>query len=85
MITPSQVNRLDWCGRTQRSATELRDAAIVEAIASGATLREVGDAVGMTHSGVASIVKRHQTDDANEDASHGNAIREDGQWRFGTR
>jgi hypothetical protein len=41
-----------------RSVTEQRDQAIAEAVASGASLRVVAEAAGMSHGGIARVVKR---------------------------
>lgn len=46
-------------GRKQTDATAERDRLIREAIAAGGSLREVADAVGMSHMAVRYIVKKH--------------------------
>lgn len=45
-------------GEAQRAATERRDEAVRQAVAAGGSLREVGGAVGLSHAGVAKIVRR---------------------------
>jgi DNA-directed RNA polymerase specialized sigma subunit len=45
-------------GANVRKATELRDQAICEAVAAGGSLREVAEAVGLSHMGVSQIVRR---------------------------
>lgn len=47
-------------GEEQRRATTIRDQAIADAVAKGASLREVADAVGLSHMGVQAIVRRHK-------------------------
>lgn len=46
-------------GRKQTDATAERDRLIREAIAAGGSLREVADAVGMSHMAVRYIVKKN--------------------------
>lgn len=41
-----------------REATAERDRLVREAAAQGASLRELGDAIGMTHTGVRRILQR---------------------------
>lgn len=48
-------------GAAQRKATDRRNAAIRQAVADGASLREVADAVGLSHSAVARIVKKNDS------------------------
>lgn len=45
-------------GTNARKATELRNQAIRDAHAAGMSLRAIADAVGLSHSAVAKIVKR---------------------------
>ena len=45
-------------GAKQREWTDKRDQAIVQAHRDGMSLREVADAVGLSHMGVQAIVKR---------------------------
>jgi len=48
-----------WAGKA-RVATAMRDEAIRQMSAEGASLRAVGVAAGLTHAGVARILKRGQ-------------------------
>jgi len=57
-LTTIGTRNLAHYGRKQREWTEKRDAAIVEAVSNGASLREVGEAVGLSHSGVQRILAR---------------------------
>lgn len=57
-IDPPLQRRLVRFARQARDWTVARDKAVVEAVAAGASLREVATLVGLTHAGVARIVKR---------------------------
>ena len=49
-------------GAKQREWTDKRDAAIVEAHADGLSLRQIADAVGLSHTGVRRIVERPRSE-----------------------
>ena len=49
------------CGNKTREWTDKRDAAICAAHAEGMSLRDIADAVGLSHTGVAKIVRRNST------------------------
>jgi transposase len=55
-VTPD-LDAVAYAAQARRS-TEKRDRAIASAVASGASLREVGKAAGMSHAGVARVVER---------------------------
>ena len=57
-LPPDNHKRLARHGATQRKATDRRNEAIRQAVSDGASLREVADAVGLSHSAVARIVKK---------------------------
>lgn len=57
-IEPDTVRDLTRIGAKQREWTDKRNAAIVQARRDGASLREIGEAVGLSHSAVARIVKK---------------------------
>ena len=61
-IDPKTRTILARRGEDQRRSTRIRDAAIVQAVNDGASLREVGDAVGMSHMGVRRIVKNESAE-----------------------
>lgn len=54
----------DHVGEARRAASKVRDwtarrdDAITEAVAAGASLRDLGDATGLSHTAVADIAKR---------------------------
>lgn len=54
----TDLAHLTKLGERVRIATEARDAAIRNAAAAGASLRAIGDAVGLSHTGVAKIIAR---------------------------
>ena len=54
-VTASQVERL---AAKAREATARRDEAIRAMVAQGASLREVAQAAGLSHTGVAKIAQR---------------------------
>jgi len=54
----SELAYLTKLGERVRVATDARDAAIRNAAAAGASLRAIGDAVGLSHTGVAKIIAR---------------------------
>jgi DNA invertase Pin-like site-specific DNA recombinase len=57
-LDTKQATKLARYGANQRKATELRDQAIRDAVQAGGSLREVADAVGLSHMGVSRIVQR---------------------------
>lgn len=60
MIGPTMKRRLQTAGQRAIDAVEARNVAIEEAHAAGATLREIGDAVGLTHVAVMKIINRRK-------------------------
>lgn len=52
------VRRLGEMSQQLEDALASRDGAIVSASTHGMSLREIGGAVGMTHSGVAKVLER---------------------------
>lgn len=58
-IEPDTVRELARAGRMQREWTDKRNAAIIRAHRDGASLREIGEAVGLSHMAVDAIVKKH--------------------------
>lgn len=60
-MSPAPTGALDTAAAASeevRRLVRVRDDAIRQAIAEGASLREVGDAVGMTHVGVMRVRDR---------------------------
>lgn len=57
-IEPATVRDLARAGRMQREWTNKRNAAIIGAHQAGASLREIAEAVGLSHTAVSSIIKR---------------------------
>lgn len=51
-LSPDMLANLRTAGRKVREWTETRDRHIKQAVADGASLREVGDAVGLSHTAV---------------------------------
>lgn len=51
-LDPALARKLKAAGRKVKTSTEERDALIREAVAAGGSLREVGAAVGLTHTAV---------------------------------
>lgn len=51
-MTPEQIRALRRAGEAVRKATIARDELICAAVASGAPLRAVGEAVGLSHTAV---------------------------------
>ena len=45
-------------GRRLAAATAARDAAVIAAHEAGATLREIGEAIGLSHAGVRRVIDR---------------------------
>lgn len=62
VIDQPKVRALQRAGQRASDAVEARNAAIVEAHQAGATLREIGEAVGLTHVGVMKIINRRKRD-----------------------
>ena len=60
-LHPQTRKALHQHGADAKRAVASRDARIVKAVARGGSLREVADAVGLSHTAVANIVNR-QTD-----------------------
>ena len=60
-LHPQTRKALQQDGRDAKQAVARRDARIVKAVQRGGSLREVADAVGLSHTAVANIVNR-QTD-----------------------
>lgn len=60
-LTPDMHKALATAGGKVRTWTAERDRLIREARAQGATLREVGEAVGLTHTAVKLIEQRGET------------------------
>lgn len=58
VLTPKRQRQLQRAGQKLADALADRDRIIREAIAEGGSLREVGDAVGLSHPGVKKIVER---------------------------
>lgn len=58
VLTPERQRQLQRAGQKLADALADRDRIIREAIAEGGSLREVGDAVGLSHPGVKKIVER---------------------------
>jgi hypothetical protein len=52
MLSPRLRERLEQAGKQVRVWTARRDALIKEALAAGGSLREVGEAVGLSHTAV---------------------------------
>jgi transposase-like protein len=59
VIDQAKVRSLQRAGQRVTDAVEARNAAIVEAHQAGATLRDIGEAVGLSHVAVMKIIKRH--------------------------
>lgn len=55
MLTPDMEKALRTAGRKVAEWTAERDRLIKEAVAAGGSLREVGEAVGLTHTAVSFI------------------------------
>ena len=60
-LHPQTRKALRQDGADAKRAVAARDARIVKAVRNGGSLREVADAVGLSHTAVANIVNR-QTD-----------------------
>lgn len=58
-LDPDDRRTLERAGRMHRQWRDKRDAAIIQAVRNGASLREVADAVGIAHSAVDRIRKQH--------------------------
>lgn len=61
MPPPSTTANLRRLGQRAQAAIAARDDAIRAARAEGMTLREIGDAVGLSHTAIANIVNRAET------------------------
>ena len=59
-LSPDDLRELRTAGRKHREWEDRRNRAIVTAVENGASLREVAEAVGISHTAVASIVKRYR-------------------------
>ena len=57
-LDPDDRRTLQRAGKMHRDWATKRDAAIVQALSNGASLREVAEAVGLAHSAVDRIWKR---------------------------
>lgn len=57
VLTPDMEKQLRNAGRKVAEWTEERDRLVKEAVAAGGSLREVGEAVGLTHTAVSFIAK----------------------------
>jgi transposase-like protein len=57
-LDASARRALERAGTRQREATEARNQAIAEAQQTGASLREIAEAVGLSHTAVARILKQ---------------------------
>jgi DNA-binding protein H-NS len=57
VLTDETRRKLQAAGRKQQKATEERDRLIAEAVEAGGSLREVGNAVGLSHMAVKYIAK----------------------------
>ena len=60
VLTPETQKALRRAGQKATSATQERDRLIREALAAGGSLREIGDAVGLSHQAVKLIGQRSQ-------------------------
>jgi DNA-binding NarL/FixJ family response regulator len=63
-MTPETKRRLRTIARRIEQAMTDRDAAIVEARAAGATQREIGAALGLSHVAVGNILKAQEPSDS---------------------
>jgi DNA-binding Lrp family transcriptional regulator len=57
-LSPEDRRRLAQDGRKQREWTDRRNADIRAAHDAGASLREIADAVGLSHMAVSAIIKK---------------------------
>lgn len=57
MLTPDMQKKLHTAGSYARRWTEKRDQLIKEAVEAGGSYREVGEAVGLSHTAVKFIAK----------------------------
>lgn len=57
VLTPERRRELAKAGRRAKEAIDVRDVTIREAVADGGSYREVGEAVGLSHTAVAFIVR----------------------------
>lgn len=55
-LTPQRKRELETAGRRARAAVEARNQAITAARADGASLREIAEAVGLSHMGVRKVL-----------------------------
>lgn len=62
VLTPELAAQLEQAGKQTRKWVTKRDALIVEATASGASLREIAAVVGLTHTGVRRVLQRSTSD-----------------------
>lgn len=67
MLTSEEERRLHQAARKFDKAREDRDRLIREAVAKGGSLREVAEAVGLSHPGVKKIVERGFTVPASDE------------------
>lgn len=58
MLTPERQRQLRRAGQKVIDALADRDRIVCEAVAEGGSLREVAEAVGLSHPGVKKIVER---------------------------
>lgn len=57
MLSPARRRKLASAGRKVRRSIEERDWLVKEAVEAGGSYREVGEAVGMSHTAVKFIAK----------------------------
>jgi transposase-like protein len=59
VVTPSMARRLREAARALEESRQVRDDAIIAAYRKGGGMREIGEAVGMSHVAVANLLKRY--------------------------
>lgn len=57
-LDPGMARKLRAAAARASKATDERDALMAEAQDAGVSLRDIGDAVGLSHTGVAKVLKR---------------------------